>query len=150
ALESAQRIRDAIAALDLRQAELRELHELANEMRVLLDRLVELIDRPTDFNRVVSRVDEVRLRISRLDRTYHLLSAVSQFGELRRYNADRALGDHEIETRASAAKRLKRDREFVREFIDGCEFLLEMLPQTTVRLRAADREPQDVTGQSKS
>jgi hypothetical protein len=143
--EPIERLTRAAAALAARRDEIKTLRGLAIEMRELLDRLVELIDDSTAFNRVVARVDEVRIAIAQLDQTYQLVSAVSQFGELRRYSADRSLGDHEIETRETARRRLKRDREFVREFIDGCEFLLDLLPGAIERVEAAASERRGTT-----
>lgn len=127
-------------ALEERIGEVGELRALAVEMRGLLNDLVKLIDQPGRFNQVVARVDEVRARIARLDRTYQLVSAVSQFAELRRYNADRSLGDQDVETKESAKRRLRRDREFVGEFIDGCEYLLEILPDALKRLKQGEVE----------
>ncbi len=124
----------ARAALDARVAELRDVRAIAQETHELLARLVELIDRPAEFNRLVARVDELRTRLRKNERTYNMVCQVSQRAELRRVQADRAIHDDAEETPASARRRLKRDREFVAGFIDGCDFLIDMLPQARERL----------------
>jgi len=125
----------ALAELDRRLEELREIREIAVETQQILERLSSLLDRPAEFNRLVARVDELRSRIQRNDRTYNLVSQVSQLAELRRLHADRSIRDEEMETPATARRRLQRDREYVAAFIEGCEYLLQMLPQASARLR---------------
>ena len=86
-------------------------------------------------NRLLLRVDDLRARIRQYERTYSLVVDISQQAELQRYSADRRLGDGEAETAATAAARLRRDREFVAAFLDGCAFLEELLPAALARLR---------------
>ncbi|MCH7870073.1 MAG: hypothetical protein IID33_00070, partial [Planctomycetes bacterium] len=69
------------------------------------------------------------------DRTYSLVIGVSQLAELRRHSADRRLGTVKRETPETARRRLKRDREFVESFLDGCAFLEELLPEATARIQ---------------
>jgi len=126
-----ERARQAIAQ---RLDDLRRLKEIAVEMRGLLERLTRLLDQPAEFNRVVARVDDLRTAIRQYDRTYRIVTRVSQLAELRRYSADRRLGAPEQETAATAQRRLRRDQEFVVAFIDGCEYLEGMLPQALARL----------------
>ena len=111
-----------------------EIKEIAVEMHGLLEQLSSLLERPAEFNRVVVRVDDLRTRIRQYERIYKIVTGVSQLAELRRYSADRSIGEHEHETVAIARRRLRRDREFVAAFIDGCEYLEDMLPQALARL----------------
>jgi hypothetical protein len=125
--ESAAR---AVAAIEQRLGEIREMRSIATETDGLLARLEGLLDRPREFNRLIVRVDELRARMRRNDRTYNLVSHVSQLAELRRLQAD-----DQVETPASARRRLKRDREYVSAFIEGCGYLEEMLPHAVQRIR---------------
>lgn len=117
-----------------RLVEITRLKEIAVEMRGLLEKLAKLVERPAEFNRVVVRVDDLRTLIRKYDRTYKIVTGVSQLAELRRYSADRRIGEQEHETAEVARRRLRRDREFVESFIDGCEYLEGMLPQALERL----------------
>lgn len=126
---------DAVRELEQRLAELAEVREIAVETGTLLRRLADLLDRPAEFNRLVARVDELRTRMQRLDRTYRLVSQVTQLGELRRVRADRTISDAGPETSATARRRLRRDGDYVAALIDGCDFLLQMLPEALQRLR---------------
>lgn len=121
--------------LEQRMAELREIRQIAVETCELLERLVPLIERPTEFNRLIVRVDELRSRMRRNERTFNLVSRVSQLAELRRVQADRAISTGQRETPATARRRLRRDREYVAAFVEGCDFLLDMLPEALQRVR---------------
>lgn len=120
-----------------RLVEITRLKEIAVEMRGLLEKLAKLVERPAEFNHVVVRVDDLRTLIRKYDRTYKIVTGVSQLAELRRYSADRRIGEQEHETAEVARRRLRRDREFVESFIDGCEYLESMLPQAMERLGEA-------------
>ncbi len=136
---SADRRAAAARALRTRIAELDALHEIASEMRDLLARLADLLDRPDAFNRALVRVDELRTLIRKYDAMYRLVVDVSSSAELRRHSADRQLGTVQRETSATARQRLKRDREFVAEFVAGCAFLREVLPEALRRLEERSR-----------
>ena len=134
----AQRLR-ASGAAQLRQriAELEQVREIAAETESALEQLTKLVERPAEFNRLIARVDELRSRMQRFDRMYGLVVDVSAHAELRRYAADRRLGDPTEETADTARRRLQRDLEFVRAFRAGCDFLHETLPQACARLEDA-------------
>lgn len=125
----------AIASLEARIAELKELRRICAEMSPLLDQLSELVERPAEFNRLVVRVDRLRAAMHALDRTYRLVLDVSQTAELRRYARDRRAGDDSRDSPAVARRRLARDREFVAALTEGADFLLETLPESIRRLR---------------
>lgn len=127
--------RDALRA---RLEELREVRGIAEETEALLGRLVELVERPDEFNRLLARVDDLRVRILQHDRLYKIVVEAAPVAELRRVSADRSLGAPERETAETAKRRLQRDREFVRGFLDGCAFLEQLLPDAIARLEDAD------------
>jgi hypothetical protein len=132
----AQNLRQRVTcALQQRLDELREIRQNALEMKALLEKLATLVDSPTQFNQLVAQVDQLRGRVQRNDRTFNLVSQVSQGAELRRLHADRAISDDRRETPQTACRRLTRDRDYVTAFIDGCDFLLQMLPEALQRVR---------------
>ncbi len=126
----------AAEALRARMAELEQVHGIATEMRGLLDRLTALVERPAEFNRLIVRVDELRLGMLKHDRLYKMIVEVTARAELRRYGADRRIGKPQKESATSAQQRLRRDIEFVDEFIRGCGFIRAALPQALERLEA--------------
>jgi hypothetical protein len=131
---SAAHIAGGCAAVRRQLEEVRQVRQIAVEMTGLLKRLVGLVEQPAAFNRIISRVDDLRLRMRRLDTTYKLVVNVSQLAELRRYSADRRIGAQDHETPATARRRLRRDQEFVEALIDGCNYLEELLPEVLARL----------------
>jgi hypothetical protein len=128
--------RDAVCGqLQARAEELARIREIAQEIAGLLEQLSTLTERPEEFNRVLVRVDELRTLLLNYEEAYQLVVDVSQIAELRRYSADRRLGKVSEETAETARRRLARDREFVREFLDGCDYLERLLPQVIERVR---------------
>ena len=125
----------ACAALEQRVEELRHVRKTAREMMGLLEKLESLVEKPTEFNRLIVRVDALRTLIHKYEPMYRLVLDVSALAELRRYAADRDIGTPETETPETARRRLGRDREFVESFIEGCEFLERVLPEALGRLR---------------
>jgi hypothetical protein len=124
-----------LAELEQRIQELERVKRIATETRALLERLVSLLDRPAEFNRLIARVDEMRAAITALPQIYNLVIEVSATGELRRHMADRQMARADDDGVAGARRRLTRDQEFVCAFLEGCEFLEKTLPETAARLR---------------
>ncbi len=124
-------------ALAQRLAEVRAIRDIGQQMSGVLQKLESLVDRPAEFNRLISRVDELRTRLGRYDHTYSLVIDVSQQAELRRLTADRDMRGVQRETSESARRRLRRDREFVESFLDGCAFLEKVLPEAIGRLEGS-------------
>lgn len=125
----------ACEQLEARIEELRHVKRVAREMFGLLEKLEPLVEKPAEFNRLIVRVDELRMLIHKYPEMYRLVIDVSATAELRRYSADRQLGAPERETADTARRRLRRDREFVGSFIEGCEFLGRVLPEALRRVR---------------
>lgn len=124
----------ARAALQTRLEELRQTRDIARRTRELLRRLGELVEQPAEFNRLIVEVDELRTRMNALGHIYTLVVDVSAAAELRRYGADRRIGEPTEETPAVARRRLARDAEFVDAFLDGCDFLERALQVACERL----------------
>ncbi len=124
-----------VGALEERLGEVREIRNIAEETVPLLEKLVGLVERPQEFNRLVARVDDLRARMRRNDRTFMLVTQISQLAELRRLQADRGLRDEECETAATARRRLRRDRDYVSACLEGCEYLERMLPAAIRRVQ---------------
>lgn len=129
----------APAALQRLNADIERAATVAGEMITLLETLETLLNTPAEFNRRVARVDALREEMRRLDHVYRLVIDVSAQAELRRHQADRRIGEVERETPETARRRLRRDREFVAEFREGCAFLNELVPEALQRLTATER-----------
>lgn len=125
----------ACVALEQRIKELKHAQEIAGEMSGLLEKLETLVEQPGEFNRLIARVDALRTLIHKYPEMYRLVIDVSATAELRRYTADRRIGDPQTETAETARQRLRRDRDFVESFIDSCEFVARVLPETLERVR---------------
>lgn len=134
-------IRQATASIDARIREIRELRRISEQMLTLLDELSRLTGRPSEFNRRIAKVDDLRAQVARCDRAFRIVTEASQLAELRRFSADRRMGGDapEQDTPQTALRRLRRDAEFVTSIRDGCDFLLDVLPQALLRLQEGGR-----------
>lgn len=124
----------ARAALAERVREVATMRGIAEQVRDLLAQLLKRVDVPREFNRLLVRVDALRVGMQQHEDAYALVVQVAQLGELRRLNADRRLGEQAVETAETARQRVQRDHEFVSAFIDGCRYLETMLPQARERI----------------
>jgi len=123
--------------VDKRIGEIDRITEICREMKALLERLTKLLDRPAEFNRRIADVDALRVKIRAQERTYQLVSAVSQHAELQRFSADRRLKLAEAEGVELARGQLERDRRFVDAILEGAEVLKEILTGSLERFDAA-------------
>jgi hypothetical protein len=125
--------REAISARD---KEIRSLRNLSERSLELLDQLGGAVDEPARFNRLVAQLDALRVQVRSSSGAFQVVSQAAQLAELRRLQADRAIRDDIPETAAAARRRLARDRAYVAEILDGCGFVLGLLPEVLVRLDA--------------
>ncbi|UCG17552.1 MAG: motility associated factor glycosyltransferase family protein [Phycisphaerales bacterium] len=108
--------------------EVRAVGDICDEMSKLLEELQGLTDRPDQFNRRLTRVDELRTVLRSSDRAYQIITSASQMAELRRFTADRQLRVAAGKTEGERAlKQLKRDMEFVKSVREGVDMVTAML-----------------------
>jgi hypothetical protein len=127
------------AEIEKRLTDVREMDDVCSRMLAVLGDLINLLDQPGDFNRRIADVDALRMRIRKMERTYQLVSAVSQHAELQRFSADRRLGLDELDDVSRARRQLERDIRFVEAVREGTTVLEEMLTQSLERFDAAMR-----------
>lgn len=120
-----------------RIAEVEEMTAICRQVIKLLRELTGLLDDPPTFNRRLKEVDRLRAKVRERDRTYRMISAVSQLAELQRYSADRRLELAGVEGKERAKGQLERDIRFVEAVIDGAGALREILEECLARFDAA-------------
>lgn len=123
--------------LQSRITEIEELVASCERMLAVLKELMELIDKPAEFNRRMADVDALRVRMRSHDRAYHMVSSVTQHAELQRFAADRRLSVADVDTKARARRQLERDIRFVEAIIEGANALKGIMADATKRLDAA-------------
>jgi hypothetical protein len=123
--------------LQSRIAEIEELAASCKQMLAVLKELMELVDKPAEFNRRMADVDALRVRMRSHDRAYRMVSSVTQHAELQRFAADRRLSVADMDTKARARRQLERDVRFVEAIMEGAEALKGIMADATQRLDAA-------------
>jgi len=125
--------RDEIAA---RLSELAAFRGICDETIDIIGRLEGLTDRPAEFNRLISRVDELRTLVREHDGIFRMVSGVSQRGELMKTSADRRMAVDSNRGREHTLRQLRRDRAFVEALLEGCNELKSILDQSLARFDA--------------
>ncbi len=136
----ASKLEPARRRLVQRRTELEAFRGLCQETLRLLNTLTGLMDRPTEFNRCVARVDESRARVRDHKTIYQMVSAVSQLAELRRFTADRHIKAGDSTGVDRAKRQLSRDIDFIQNLLAGCEVLDGILVESIERFDRAIRE----------
>jgi len=133
----ASKLPAARRALAERLEQVREVRSIAEQSLDILRELTELIDQPAVFNRKLARLDELRSLMRQQDRIYGMVSGVCQLAELRKLSADLRVGRAGGSSAARAKKQLRRDMDFVEEFIDAARDLEGILLNSLRRFDAA-------------
>jgi len=127
-----------IEQLNQRMDEVNEFREICEQTVDLLKQLQTLVDDPQQFNRVLSRVDELRTVVSARRQVLHMVCCVSALADLRRHQQDHRIGavKARLEARERAGKQLVRDIQFVESVIEGCDMLKDLLQEGIDRAAA--------------
>jgi len=134
------RLAPARQRLAQRRDELGRFRELCQETLNLLQKLMGLIDRPSEFNRLIGKVDEMRTRVRLHQTIYEMVSGVSQLAELRRYTADRQIKAEDPSGADRGRRQLERDVDFIENLLEGCDVLDTILSGSIERFDRAIEE----------
>ncbi len=129
----ASRLAAARKELAARMSEADAMAELCRKAIEILKELLTLLDQPDRFNRRIADVDTIRVRIRAMERTYQVVSSLSQHAELQRFSADRRLGLSDLSKTDLARKQLERDIRFVEAILEGTSALGEILRESLDR-----------------
>ncbi len=124
-------------ALKQRIGELDEAVQVCEDILAVLGELEGLTDQPDRFNRRLTRIDELRSRVSRESRAYQLVSAATQLAEFRRFSADRRLEADGVTDAERAKRQIARDVEFITAVRDGVREVRPMLVDALRRMEEA-------------
>jgi hypothetical protein len=133
----ATRLAPSRAAVAERLEQVQRIGTASRETLEILDQLVEWVREPDRFNRLVMKLDEKRAFVRRHDRIYGMISGMCQLAELRKLQADlqiRQAGGSEADR---TKRQLRRDIEFVTEFIEAADDLAQTLQHALDRFDAA-------------
>jgi hypothetical protein len=120
--------------LQRRIGELDEAARVCDELLVVLHELEGLADEPGQFNRRLTRVDELRSKVSRETRAYQIVSAATQLAEFRRFSADRRITAATLDDAERARQQIARDVEFITAVRDGVVEVRPMLVEALQRM----------------
>jgi hypothetical protein len=127
------RLRAARDVVQNRLDEIDGFRDLCTETLDVLEALKGLLDRPREFNRKLALVDALRIRVRRQARICHMVSAVSQLTEIRRFSADRRLEVVDHDSPERAVRQLQRDVNFIGGLKTASDDLTEILTESLAR-----------------
>jgi len=162
------RLSPAREALAVRRSEVEAFRAICTETRDLLSELTGLLDSPTEFNRRIVRVDELRTLVQRQGVVFRMVRDVSQLGELQKFAADRRLAVELGRSKADegggrdggadrakrsadagaaklrAERQLQRDKRLVESLLEGCDELEKILDEAIARFDLAMKAVDEV------
>jgi hypothetical protein len=114
--------------------ELEALLEVCDDLLGLLAELEALIGDPVAFNRLLVRVDEIRVKLGGMygaepgyPRALALIDGANQLGKFRQYAADRRLQAADVDDTEYARRQIQRDTEFITGLRDGAREMVDTL-----------------------
>lgn len=127
------RLKPAVRELNRRVEDVTYFRDRSKECVDVLKEMMQLTDKPAEFNRKLARVDDLRAQIGRHEATYQLVNQMAPLAELRRYSADRKMDSGSARGEEKARRQLFRDIEFVSSMIEAADIALEILREAIER-----------------
>jgi hypothetical protein len=150
--DDASRLTSGREEVRKRLDELKEMNDTCERLAALLNELKGLLGKPDAFNRRLAEVDALRMKVNSMERSYRIISSLSQHAELQRFSADRRIGLAELKSTDLAKRQLERDVKFITAVIEGAAAAREVLEgslkrfdQTAVELHRARPERKGFT-----
>jgi hypothetical protein len=107
-----QNIAPCLGSLENRRREASQIRDIADQTLPLLEEIRDHLDDQRRVNRAIARVDVLRGRMDSLGRCYDLITQLTQFTEMQRFERDRKIA-------ASGTKGQNRQRQQVDRDIDN-------------------------------
>jgi hypothetical protein len=129
-----QRVGEALACLKRRCDEAGEIGRISAQTLSLLEEIRDHHADQTHVNRAIARIDPLRKRMNELGRTYDLITQMTQWTELQRFEADRLLAASKAAGLDRQKRQVLRDIDNVRAVIAAAAEFEQLVQRTIVQL----------------
>jgi hypothetical protein len=130
------RVQSAITCLENRLREARRIEQIARQTLPLLQEIRDHVDDQPRVNKAIARIDVLRSQMDALGQCYDLITQLTQFTELQRFERDRKLAASKSSGIDRQRHQVERDIANVQSVIDAAREFRSLLDEVTDRLRA--------------
>ena len=113
------RLPEALDCLRNRLEDATKIEQIGRETMPLLEEIRDHLDDQSRVNRAISRIDLLRAKMNELHAAYHLITALTQNTELKRFHADRKIGASRVDGTERQRRQVQRDIDNVQGVIDA-------------------------------
>ena len=130
------RIQDCLASLRNRRHEASRIEEIARNTLPLLEEIRDHLDDQRRVNQAIARVDVLRSRMDQFGRCYDLITELTQFTELQRFERDRKITASRVQGVDRQRRQVERDMENVRSVIAAAREFQSLMSEVIATLSA--------------
>jgi hypothetical protein len=130
------RIAEAIQCLRARRDEASAICDIASRTLPLLEEIRDHLDDQRRVNKAIARVDVLRSQMDTFGRCYDLITQLTQFTELQRFERDRKLAASKASGADRQRRQVERDIDNVKSVIDASRQFQSLLADVIDRLSA--------------
>jgi hypothetical protein len=127
-------LEQCIVSLRKRREEAEEIGRISQETLPLLEEIRDYVGDHARVNRLIAHVDQLRVKMSDLGRTYDQVTQLTQQTEMDRFKRDRKVSA----SKATGAKRqrlqVERDIENVKAIVGAAAAFVDLMDQTILQL----------------
>jgi hypothetical protein len=138
------RLGEARECLLARQVESRRIEEIARQTLPMLVDMRDHLDDQSRVNRLIAKVDQLRVKMDTVGRTYDLVTQLTQQTELERFHSDRKLAAGRLEGMERQKHQLDRDIANVEAVIEAAGEFSRLMDEAVASVNAfaqmAERE----------
>jgi hypothetical protein len=130
------RVAEAIPCLRARRDEAVAICEIASRTLPLLEEIRDHLDDQRRVNKAIARVDVLRSQMDSFGRCYDLITKLTQFTELQRFERDRKLAASKASGADRQRRQVERDIDNVKSVIDASRQFQTLLSDVIDKLSA--------------
>jgi hypothetical protein len=128
------RVGEAIQCLRARRDEAQSIEGIASRTLPLLEEIRDHLDDQRRVNKAIARVDVLRSQMDTFGRCYDLITQLTQFNELQRFERDRKLAASKASGADRQRRQVERDIDNVKSVIDASRQFQALLSEVIAKL----------------
>ena len=129
-----ERMPEVARSLELRRQEAARIQEIARETLPLLEEIRDHLVDQRRVNKAIARVDVLRAQMDSYGRCYDLITQLTQFAELQRFERDRKVAASRASGSDRQRRQVERDIDNVRSIISAAGEFEALMEEVIGRL----------------
>ncbi|MCS7035010.1 MAG: DUF115 domain-containing protein [Phycisphaerae bacterium] len=126
----------AVQALRARWDEAGRIRAISERTLVLLREIADHLDDQPRVNRAIGQIDSLRVELEPLDRTYHLITQLTQQTEMQRFLADRRIAAANLDPTERQRRQVLRDLDNVSAVEAAARELQSLIKEAIERIES--------------